>query len=774
MNRLLAAVAIRSCVQFALLALCVSNGWHINLAMGDWQGPRRDIVSLPDKGVKPSGFLMTVACDDVRLFGDMPTAISIVPTGSSFPADRKLWVRILPVGNSTQPPGRDCIYEIPLQLSQGATRFEQTFYLPKWSVGGELEISVLEDRRVIDGYQGRIAGERYFPSQADSCFRESAEQRFGWIIDDQLDTSDAKILMATIAPELMNVSDAETSPAGFEFGETWRQFRTVSVSQLPQDWRGFDAVDVWIVRPETLRELFNLRPESATALREYLRCGGSLWIVGAFTDSEVSERFQLAQLNPIESRKFIEPRVQLSQSPIDYNLFRATTYAQNIGARSYIRQHALVQSGVVSYQSSQVGGVNAVDATFDKNLAWFATQESAGNLAPVTTDDFSVHTVAMGKIIVCRKANAVPGTPQQWRILAALTGSNVSEISRRAVDPCFGDIRFWDWIIPGVAQPPVYTFIGLLTVFVIIVGPVAYRRFTRLGRGYLMMFVAPVLALAATLIMFAYGLVADGLSTRARIREVSWIGDQSGDASRYCRASYFAGVRPSDGMRIPDNSILLPYQLPSSESWYDASQRDHSTIGTIEFENESMHLDRGFLPSRQQKQFVTYRPVKNFGGVRLQSTDQQLTLISELAIDLRNGVLADRTGKVYEFKKLASNSETTLQLIEKSRSGELLSDLYGLQRPIPPAAISSSRRSGEQTIDLVSQLNSQIQNTGIYRTNATVSESVVESWLRNTLQIGSELPPGMFIAIADVTEDCIAVPDVEIVESVHYVVGVLP
>jgi hypothetical protein len=43
-----------------------------------------------------------------------------------------------------------------------------------------------------------------------------------------------------------------------------------------------------------------------------------------------------------------------------------------------------------------------------------------------------------------------------------------------------------------------------------------------------------------------------------------------------------------------------------------------------------------------------------------------------------------------------------------------------------------------------------------------------------TLQIDSELPQGMFIAIADVTPDCIAVEGAELVESVHYVLGVLP
>jgi len=50
-------------------------------------------------------------------------------------------------------------------------------------------------------------------------------------------------------------------------------------------------------------------------------------------------------------------------------------------------------------------------------------------------------------------------------------------------------------------------------------------------------------------------------------------------------------------------------------------------------------------------------------------------------------------------------------------------------------------------------------------------ESDVEWWLRENLQTQSRLPRGMFLAIADVSEDCVAVPDATLVDSIHYVIG---
>lgn len=736
-------------------------------------GPERAFLTLPERGVKSSGFTVSISCEELRLFGDVPFHIRIDSSGGPFAADRSLSIRIKVVPRTTQPPGRDCEYELPMQIAQGTSTIEKTFYLPKWSVGGELEVVLIEDRRPIDGYEGRLQGTQATPNLADIFWMESAESRFGWIVDDDKDEPDARVLMAMLAPELLSISDMRTTP-GFAFGEPFRQFRVVKQDDLPTDWRGFDAVDVWVIEAKTLTSLFKNHPKVGLALRSYILCGGTMWVIGDVVDQELEKVFRLPPHDPKETKQTIVSAIDgVLQFPdlSRYNEYRATQSTSYGLSRAYLRELSMRLNGG-GWMGAQASSGTMIDKIFDDNLAWLESLQNFGasRLAP---DDFSVRSLGLGLVVVCKSPTPLPGTPNQWLTLGTLTGPAFSETAIRAVDPCFGDRRYWDWIIPDVAQPPVYTFIGLLLVFTIVVGPISYRKFTKLGRGYLMMFVAPLLAFATTLMMFAYGLVADGLSTRARIREITWIGDTDQNAVRYCRSTYFAGVSPTEGLRFPANSIVLPYQLASVESWYEASTSEYSTIGSIRLTDESMRMDRGFLPSRQQKQFVTYRPVEDLGTIDF--VDQApMQIRNTTAMTLRDGVIRNEAGEYFSFSTIEPKSVATATPITKVVASEMLSTLYTLQRPIAPAGVSTTRRQGEYTVDLVAAMQLRDPRRQTTSTPVTSGESRIEGWLRTTLQIESQLSPGMFIALSDVTDDCIAVPGTELDESIHFVVGVMP
>ena len=720
--------------------------------------------SLPERGAKPRGFVVNFACGDSNSVGEIPVTIEVAPTGKNFPADRLITVRVSPVTKTTQPPGLDCTYDIPVPLVEGTSSATKTAYLPKWTVGGEFDVSVLEDRRSLDGYRTRIAGSTFSPNQAEAFWFESTRRRYGWINENAVDTRDSRVLFMSLMPELVRENDF-TTPV-FKLGNRVNRFRVVNVDQLPADWRGFDSIDVWIIEYDTLKSLVAKQPEPAKALNDYVRCGGTLWILGSPTKVEFDEWFSLNSKNADRNTDLVSKAIQYAGTPVDFEPFRG-------GYNSNIQAYGNPGRGFLQYTNSPTG---FSDAEFDANVAWVKEQEAVGMAEPINESDYAIYDFALGRVVVCDRTDVLPGSPQHWRAIANMnddTGS--SGIERRAVDPCFGDRRFWDWVIPGVAQPPVYTFIGLLIVFVVIVGPLAYRKLTKLGRGYLMMFVAPLLAFATTLIMFAYGLVADGLSTRVRIREVTWIGDASGVAVRCNRATYFAGIRPAEGMRFPANSLVLPYQLSAVSNWFQASQVEHSMIGTIELADDAIRFDSGFLPSRQQKQFVTYRPVDKVGLVRVTQNGSPATtnVLNELSFELRQGVIRTFDGEYFAFDKLSPGATLVVNPVESKVGSKLLSELYGIQRPLPPPGISSAQRQGDAAIDLLAILYNQPRQASAPN-RAALGDSVVESWIRERLQIRSELPPGMFVAVADVTDDCIAVESAELVESVHYVIGVLP
>jgi hypothetical protein len=335
-----------------------------------------------------------------------------------------------------------------------------------------------------------------------------------------------------------------------------------------------------------------------------------------------------------------------------------------------------------------------------------------------------------------------------------------------------GDQRFSRWLIPGVAEPPVYTFIGLLTAFVVLVGPVAYRRTTRYGRGYLMFAIAPLLALMTTLAMFGYGIVADGFDTTARIRQLTWVDGRSGDAGERIRATYFAGVAPREGIRFDGAAEVIGYPESTGKSWSELNEVAGGVSGRVVVTDRWQRFDRTFLPSRQQRQFVTHLPRLGLGAVSLKPSaeDQGRDLHSSLDFDLARVVARDADGRYWTSDALPGGVTRPARLLPPPEAAKALATIYGLQRPI--SAVREARRGsryGNQIRDLIASINRSLGSGG-----EAITDGLFEAWLVGQLQIKGELPPQWFVATAAVDPQIVAVEGAELVESIRYVYGTMP
>ena len=201
----------------------------------------------------------------------------------------------------------------------------------------------------------------------------------------------------------------------------------------------------------------------------------------------------------------------------------------------------------------------------------------------------------------------------QWAAADYLMNWRRHRLLRSGVEPILGSSRFFQWGIPGVAQPPVYTFMGLLGVFVILVGPVAYRKTAKAGRSYLMFAIAPLLAIATTLAMLVYGVVADGFGTQTRVRQITWVDGESGNGITRTRSTYFAGIRPSAGLSFPANADVTLYPDNQQRSWEARMDDRFDPRGEVIVTDETTRFTQDFLPSRQQRQFVMHQP-SSFSG----------------------------------------------------------------------------------------------------------------------------------------------------------------
>ncbi len=345
---------------------------------------------------------------------------------------------------------------------------------------------------------------------------------------------------------------------------------------------------------------------------------------------------------------------------------------------------------------------------------------------------------------------------------------------RRGVEPVLGDTRFGRWLIPGVAEPPVYTFIGLLTAFVVLVGPVAYRQTIRVGRGYLMFLIAPLLAVATTATMLTYGIVSDGFGTLARVRQLTWIDGFSGDAAERVRATYFAGLRPSDGLKFPQHAEVLTLREPDQRRWRSGGGERPEIHGTVAIAESPQWFSPSFLAARQQRQFVFHQPRRDVGVVRLShDPDGDAWVSSTLGFPLENLIARDRDGVYWTVPSVAQGAtEVRCQELDAPAAANVLGRLYARSRLVDVTGQSRSRSQSRSNSSGPAGWAQLLPSRMGLAPEA--ADGVFEHWLTGHLQIDGMLPESTFVAVAEVSPDVVAVESAELVESIRFVFGTMP
>jgi len=764
-------------------------------------------IVLPASGVAPAGFRIEVMHERLDQFGDLPMRVLVIPTGTAFAESRELTLRVTFDPKTVTPSGFAANYQFSIKVAAGDSLVDQTVHLPKWFMRGDMRLTVLESGQPLAGYSANQAARGfefsagpYNSDWLESLWMDSAVARFGWIatpgskslmsVSQGSELDDVRVLLLSLVPELGTAQDVTVEANLPSILKTYGEMAGIryrTVEELPDQWQGLRQSHVWITRWSTWESIEKNQPSVALAMRQYIRCGGALWILDAPATQTVADRFNLrlrqqpkVQRDDLPVEPFGESRAfdrlssgvtaaleQATRGTKKQALFFPLPDFNEIVSRQYDNSPLHLHQGLIALMQTRKDSGNA----FWQNNAMFLESNLGDDVLPSEINSIEVGS---GIIVCCSHNESVPGSYFQWLQMQEETGTRLSNVINYGIDPIVGDGRFWNWSIPGVAQPPVYTFIGLLFLFVILVGPLAYRKLTQLGRGYLMFFVAPVLAAATTLILFLYGVIADGLGTQARIRQVTWLCEQDGGAVQYWRSTYFAGFRPSDGLAFPPSTHVVPYRENEYSNWYMMNAGDDSTQGTITLSDQGTRLSSGFFPSRQQRQFVGYRPLEKAGGLSfsVDSETDVATISSRFGYDLREVVVCDSAGAHWLCDNLAAGATQRAIPMEATEWAAKLSDLYMRQMPVSPPGIVRGGRRGNTRLDLVASLalSRPFLNFPLM-TRATTGESQIDWWLRETLQTGSALPPLMFIAVADVSEECIANPGARLVESIHYVVG---
>ena len=722
----------------------------------------RSRVQLPPSGPAATtvqGFSATVSASRQFNVGYVNVEVRLQTTGAAMARSRQLTLRLTP-NEKHIPADRTLAAEIPIEFPQGEKQVNHSATFAKWTLGDTYHVEIQEDGVTLPEYEADVGVA--FPMHASRTpyFVVQREIRHDMMFVD----TQPSLARALKGSQLMSANDIVS----------WDR---ATLASLPTDWRLLSDVDSIVIPFESL--LSTEHQDSIDVLRHWTMAGGTLVVSGESGDDEFEEVLAV-RLPETNERPLLRQAIASANNVSQQELTQFEQWFADVEALKQIvanDPNKAVYSGAASRLNRPTPPSPEEIAATREYVNLLHAEKSAFDLA---WRSGRVYRIGMG-VLVLLPENAM-NSSHAFRALQSLNGERASAMLRRGVDPIMGDRRHSRWLIPGVAQPPVYAFIGALTLFVILVGPVAYRLTTKAERSHLMFLIAPALAMTTTVALFGYSIVADGFGTRTRIRQITWIDGRSGDAFERTRATFFAGIAPRGGLQFPAGAEVMLYPDGGQREWLELPTAVTEVRWLVRADEDSQVFSPSILPARTQQQFVSHQIRPKIGTLSLaeipessntkESSADPARLVSALPFKLETVIARSADGRYWTAENVSSMEAVEATPIPLGDTPKLLGDLYNLHRMLGTTRTSSSRRTNtgrRQEVWDLSVFVSRIVN----QDNTSIKDGVLESWMEGRLFVAQEIPNGTFVAIGEPSEDVVAVSDAEVVDSVRYVIGTL-
>jgi hypothetical protein len=317
--------------------------------------------------------------------------------------------------------------------------------------------------------------------------------------------------------------------------------------------------------------------------------------------------------------------------------------------------------------------------------------------------------------------------------------------SRHGMTPDSGNVEFARFFVPGVGRAPVHAFEVLITLFVLLIGPVNYWYLKRYKRIHLMVLTVPLAAAVTTLTLFAYAILADGFATRVRARSFTTLDQRSGEAACWTWLSYYSGLAPGDGLTMPADLVLYPIQ----PGW--ASDRDVAQSRALVWDGDQARLTQGWLNSRTPTQYLTVRSRKTPHRLEVEQSQDRLRVRNRLGTSIKTLVVVGEDGKLYAGENIADAALQPLNPIDRDVAVRRLGGLVVENLPKAPDELATT---DSELAAMTS--GSRYRRYGRYggrfsggRMLENLAGSAISELAGRTEQPGLDLPPRSYVAITD-------------------------
>lgn len=340
--------------------------------------------------------------------------------------------------------------------------------------------------------------------------------------------------------------------------------------------------------------------------------------------------------------------------------------------------------------------------------------------------------------------------------------------TRHGLTPDGASAEFADLLVPGVGMAPVTEFRVLITLFVLLIGPLNYWLLRRSKRLYLMVLTVPLAAVVTTLALFAYAIVADGFSSQVRVHSVTRLDQRTGDASCWARLSYYSGLAPGKGLTMSSDTALYPIQ----PSWANDVSRLQQR--TMVWNGNECRFTQGWLNSRTPSQYLAVRSHKVRYGLEILDSGDKLRVRNGFGTKIQFLAVLSAAGKWYEGQDIAPDGSLTLAAATRDDVIRQLNRIVAENAPHAPTELSE----GEAELKRM-RARSRFGIFGRYGVNdgsANLSENLAGMALAELVgvrgQPALDLPAKSYVAITEHGPEVeVGFPDVTEEASFHVVEG---
>ncbi|MCG8652606.1 MAG: hypothetical protein MI861_22390 [Pirellulales bacterium] len=728
-------------LRWAALAISLGIGSSVS-------AEKITLGTVPQRPAK-AGFSMTVEIDPVGGHGYHPVYLNFSALGLRHTRDRYIQVSLQPHDYYDTELDYQLTYEVKLPEGTKANQF--VVYLPHYYPWNMLAVELFEEGRPIETSRAHfgLAGirPRYAKQNTSVGLLVPSGSNAGDVPWKRF--PDVRTLVTVLGEgPLPEDTSVQRLPHGMaeklarEVQPAWVQFRPLLDNALHETWLAYSQLDIIVVSRPLLSQIEENSPSQFKALKDWVAAGGNLWVYAANLATP-SSLLDDARLRPVGPNSLVSPKRIAAGLQLQRDNDTSDLIYEDWNGIQKESQH-------YSYRSRHTN-MSSRKEIFDKLKA--AKHPFAGSLRQAElAAKLRVGTYGAGKVTTISMEDPFPGSFQLWRSVAnnLHSTSELHWVQRNGIDVWAGNDNYWMWLIRSVGQPPVKSFILLNTFFVVVIGPCCYFLFRRRGRLYLLYFFAPCLAALVTAGLFAYALAADGLKTKSRVRQITWLDPKSNYALNQSRQTYYAVFGGSDGLAYGRDMAVYPVRNSPAMEHYYRRMNQQASDGQIVLNSESRILGGGFLPSRNQVQFLVSQPrqLERTLTFDLKSDPRQVT--NHLEESIEHLVVCDHNRVYWQAKNVVPDATVELRSSSMAEVAGLLNESV-----LPPLGevpmLRNNRGWGGTAVGMqVSSL-----------------ETRLEKWK-------NALPQGSFVATAEFTDDQMGDKQAMAVDSVHVLMGELP